>query len=182
MNNPLTIFFLCPVPEDQKPINEYISLTENSFTNWVTFSLSNYYQKLFSLFSTFFLLSLFFWKNSWLQTIFRSSNSFVSSFTLLSRFGEDCSQSISTSLICLLIYLVILLFRWKNLSFRFNQSRFIYEESSWFDSQVWEKPFSLIKNEKLMTSQQIEPILIRLSQTIFLLSLVPFFVFVFSFF
>ena len=181
MNNPLTIFFLCPVPEDQKPINEYISLRENSFTNWVSFSLSNYLRKLFSLFLNFFLFSLFFWNNIWLQTIFRSSNFFVSPFSLLSRFGEDCYQSLSNSLIWLLIYLFILLFRWKNLSFKFNQSRFIYEESSWFDSQVWEKPFSLLKNEKLMTSQRIEPILIRLTQTIFLLFLATFFVFLFSF-
>ena len=38
MNSNIKIFLLCPVPEDQKPINEYLQLTENSLTKWVTFS------------------------------------------------------------------------------------------------------------------------------------------------
>ena len=29
MNTKLKFFLLCPVPEDQKPINEYIGLKEN---------------------------------------------------------------------------------------------------------------------------------------------------------
>jgi hypothetical protein len=32
----IKIFFLCPVPNDQKPINEYIELKENSFINWAS--------------------------------------------------------------------------------------------------------------------------------------------------
>jgi hypothetical protein len=40
MKNPIQIFFLCPVPEEQKPINEYIGLKENQITNWTTLSLS----------------------------------------------------------------------------------------------------------------------------------------------
>ena len=38
MINNIKIFLLCPVPEDQKPINVYIGLKENVLTNWTTLS------------------------------------------------------------------------------------------------------------------------------------------------
>ena len=56
MINNIKIFLLCPVPEDQKPINVYIGLKENVLTNWTTLSKKNYEQKLISIFLSFFLL------------------------------------------------------------------------------------------------------------------------------
>ena len=56
MINNIKIFLLCPVPEDQKPINVYIGLKENVLTNWTTLSKRNYEQKLISLFLSFFLI------------------------------------------------------------------------------------------------------------------------------
>ena len=38
MNTNIKFFLLCPVPDDQKPINEYIGLKENQLTNWTTLS------------------------------------------------------------------------------------------------------------------------------------------------
>tara|TARA_B110000503_G_C6796818_1_gene269452 strand:+ start:170 stop:373 length:204 start_codon:yes stop_codon:yes gene_type:complete len=49
---------------------------------------------------------------------------------------------------------------------RLTQSRVFYEEASWFDGKIWEKPFFLIKNDKLLSSQKIQPILKRLFGTI----------------
>jgi hypothetical protein len=57
--------------------------------------------------------------------------------------------------------------RWKEMKKRFNQARLFYEESSWFDGQIWEKPFFLIKNDQLIATQKIEPILKRLQKTLF---------------
>ena len=56
MINNIKIFLLCPVPEDQKPINVYIGLKENVLTNWTTLSKKNYEQKLISIFLSFFLI------------------------------------------------------------------------------------------------------------------------------
>ena len=59
----------------------------------------------------------------------------------------------------------IIIFRWKQNQKRFNQTRLFYEEGSWYDGQFWEKPLSLVKNDKLISTQKIEPILQRLYQT-----------------
>jgi hypothetical protein len=60
MNSNIKIFLLCPVPEDQKPINTYIGLKENQLTNWTTLSKKNYDKKLLSLFSFFCVVVSFF--------------------------------------------------------------------------------------------------------------------------
>jgi hypothetical protein len=60
--------------------------------------------------------------------------------------------------------------RWKQVEKEFNEPRLFYEEASWYDGQVWEKPFSILKNDKLISTQKIKPILERISRTIFTLS------------
>jgi hypothetical protein len=70
----------------------------------------------------------------------------------------------------LLIFLLCVIFsRWKQLDNEFNQPRLFYEEGSWYDGQVWEKPLSILKNDKLISSQKIQPILQRLIRTLFTL-------------
>jgi hypothetical protein len=52
---------------------------------------------------------------------------------------------------------------------KFKQSAFLfYEEASWYDGQIWEKPFFLIKNDKLISTQKIEPILEEIIKSFFL--------------
>ena len=47
-------FLLCPVPDDQKPINEYLNLKENKFLNWGNLNTNNNKKFLATLFLTFF--------------------------------------------------------------------------------------------------------------------------------
>ena len=68
----------------------------------------------------------------------------------------------------LLFFLIVLIFsRWKQIEKDFNEPRLFYEEASWYDGQIWEKPFSILKNDKLISTQKIKPILERISRTIF---------------
>ena len=53
MNRNIKVFLLCPVPEDQKPINEYINIKENSFINWTTLPVKKYLLKLISIYLHF---------------------------------------------------------------------------------------------------------------------------------
>ena len=70
-----------------------------------------------------------------------------------------------TNTLILIVFLTFYL-NWYQIKNRFEMSRLVYEESSWYDSQVWEKPFLLIKNDKLLKTQKIQPILQRLSRII----------------
>ena len=151
MNTNIKIFLLCPVPDDQKPINEYIGLKENQLTNWTTLSKKNYQKKILQLFLSNFLILSFLTSN----TIFNDIN-ILTDWILNNLF-------ITNNL--LLVLLTVIIFRWKQNQKRFNQTRLFYEEGSWYDGQFWEKPLSLVKNDKLISTQKIEPILQRLYQT-----------------
>ena len=152
MNTNIKIFLLCPVPDDQKPINEYIGLKENPLTNWTTLAKKNYDAKLFQIVGyTFLFLSL------------TTGINVINDFTLVSDWILN-NLFISTTL--LLLLLIIIVFRWKQNQKRFNQTRLFYEEGSWYEGQIWEKPLSLVKNDKLISTQKIEPILQRLYKTI----------------
>ena len=154
MNSNIKIFLLCPVPEEQKPINGYIGLKENQLTNWTTLSKRNYEKKLLSLFSFFFFLVSFFRISSF------SDNRYLFDWFLI---------TFSLSLTLLFFLVLLIFFRWKQIEKDFNQPRLFYEEASWYDGQIWEKPFSILKNDKLISTQKIKPILQRISRTMFTL-------------
>ena len=59
MNTNIKIFLLCPIPDDQKPITEYIGLKKNLLTNWITLSKNNYLKTITNLwFINFVIISL----------------------------------------------------------------------------------------------------------------------------
>lgn len=149
MISSMKIFLLCPIPEDQKPINEYIEIKENPIFRWTTLKKKEYYSKLFFLYNFCFFSISFFQINSLDQNL---ENKIL--FTL------------QISLLFFILFLVLMYFRWKDIQLHFNQSRVFYEEASWFDGQIWEKPFFLIKNDKLISTQKIEPIIKRLLITL----------------
>lgn len=161
----LQIFFFCPVPENQKPLTEFILFQQNNFFSRIFFSKRD--QKNFFFFFSFFL-SFF-------------------SFTRFLRFPQFPSNSLAlvfSNLFYLFDFFVLfffffLFFRWSILEKKFNDSRLFYEEGSWYDGQIWEKPLSLIKNERLISTQIIQPILEKLS--FFLIFLVFFNLFLYSF-
>jgi len=64
--------------------------------------------------------------------------------------------------------------QWDSLLKAFNSTRIFYEEASWFDGQIWDKPFSIIRNDRLIIRSQLNPLLKR-TKTI-LISLI-FFIF-----
>ena len=149
MNFNIKIFLLCTIPEGQKPINEYINFNNNFLTRLIYFKEKNNYIKIYS-----FIFLLFFL--------------FINSINFSSLLLKNVLITFFLSNFSFIIFYFNNLIKWKNLENRFNNSRIIYEEGSWYDSQIWEKPFLLIKTEKLIASQKIFPFVNQLSFNIFL--------------
>ena len=169
MTPDIKVFLLCPIPEDQKPINSYIGFKENFLTNWTTLSTKKFFQSLRLTYLFFFTICLIFSLND-LFFIIKSTNSIYLFFNWL-------VIKIFLSFLFLFIYFNILLFRLTVINSNLKNPRVFYEEASWFDGQIWEKPFFLIKNDKLISSQKLEPIIQRLFRinSICLLILLGFF-------
>jgi hypothetical protein len=124
--NSIKIFLLCPIPDEQKPMNEYINLKK-----FLNAEKVNKFTKL---------------QFSELKT--KTNDTFVT-FSL-----KELKQ---------IFINFILIVRWKEIEKRLNLPNILYEEGSWYDSQIWEKPFSMIKNDRLISSQTIKPFLKKIT-------------------
>lgn len=125
----LKSLFLCPVPEEQKPINDYIILKNNYLT--VLKRIKKDFVFLTVIFS-FFYFFLYFFFDWFLQKKF--------------------------FLFCLSIILSFSFFflgRLFSIQNRLNNSRLFYEENSWYNGQTWEKPVLLIKTDRLLSTQKL---------------------------
>lgn len=149
----INFLFNYSLPEDQKPIQEYIEAKKNTFFKIVFYSSKRYFIILFFFFSFFFFLSLSFFSFFKKQILI---NYILSSFAF--------------SFFLCFLFTSFLFLRWWEINSYFEKSYLFYEESSWFNSQFWEKPFFLLKYDNLVSFQKTRLLLIRLVLTLLYLS------------
>ena len=144
----------CPVPKEQQPTNEFIELSKSKIFSWPKTKKS------------LILILVKFWVGAFVLFLVISSGSvyFKSSpfkYILLSFFS---SLSIPL-LISLRLYL-----GWNHIFKRLISEKVEYEESGWYDGQVWEKPLVLKEKESLIASIEVKPILKNLIQIFSIIS------------
>ncbi|NDJ16185.1 CGLD27 family protein [Myxacorys almedinensis] len=140
----------CPVPVEQRPLNEYQDLKTSWFFRWATLDRWGYLKPIAIL-----------WVINWLVAGPIASVSFAPSkhlpqFLLLA--------SIGASLIPILA-LVRLYLGWVYVRTRLLNTSVFYEESGWYDGQIWQKPPEVLAQDQLIVSYQIQPILQRLQKS-----------------
>ena len=138
----------CPVPREQQPTNEFIELSKSVIFSWPKSKKS------------LILVLLKFWLGAFVLFLIISSGSiyfktYLFKYILLSFFS---SLSIPL-LISIRLYL-----GWKHVFKRLNSEKVEYEESGWYDGQVWMKPLVLKEKESLIASIEVKPILKNLIQ------------------
>ena len=155
----------CPVPEEQRPLNEYLSIKNSLFFYWPTLKLHNYIYELikFALFILFF--SVF------ITNFFYFFFEFPKKFILLNFF------IIITSEIFLLLRIYL---SWSYIGQKLNNPILEYEESSWYDGQIWVKPIKILKQDRFIYYYKVFPVLKRLKKTIVYLSLIYIVIFLFA--
>jgi hypothetical protein len=150
----------CPVPYDQRPINEYHELRNSLDFIWTTENDTSFFKKTLSL--LVFLIFVF-------------SYIFIGSTNLNPIGYEPLLQILISS--CLSFSIIILRFylAWKYIYKRLMNSTVTYEESGWYDGQTWVKSTELVLKDRLVGTYELVPILQRLLQWIlFSLSIVTF--------
>ena len=148
----------CPVPKNQQPTNEFIELSNSFVFSWAK---SN---KKFSI----ILTSL--WILTFLLFIIISSGSVYFSSELFKYFLLSFFSSLSLPL----LLTIRLYLGWNHIYKRLTSEKVEYEESGWYDGQIWIKPIELKEKESLIASLEVKPILknlIQISSVIFSLIL-----------
>ena len=148
----------CPVPREQQPTNEFIELSKSKIFSWPKTKKS------------LILILIKFWVGAFVLFLVISSGSvyFKTStfkYILLSFFG---SLSIPL-LISIRLYLGL-----NHIFKRLTSDKVEYEESGWYDGQVWEKPLVLKEKESLIASIEVIPILKNLIQVFSIISVLAF--------
>jgi len=144
----------CPVPREQQPTNEFIELSKSTIFSWPKTKKS------------LILVLIKFWLASFVLFVVISSGSiyfktYILKYILLSFFS---SLSVPL-LISIKLYL-----GWNHVFKRLISERIEYEESGWYDGQVWEKPLVLKEKESLIASIEVKPILKNLIQIFSIIS------------
>ena len=145
---------ICPVPEEQQPLNEYTTLVDSWFYRWATLAFPNYVVPM-----------VWIWAISWLVVGPVSAYSFSPhkhfiQFMLCGSAGATCFLGLP---------LLWLYSGWAYVGDRLSRETVSYEESGWYDGQVWQKPPELAARDRLIVNYQIQPWLSRIRQTFVLL-------------
>ena len=149
----------CPVPREQQPTNEFIELSKSKIFSWpktkksLIITLAKFWVGAFVLFLVISSGSVYF-KTSLLKYILLS---FFSSLSI-------------PLLITIRLYL-----GWNHIFKRLTSEKVEYEESGWYDGQVWEKPLVLREKEILIASIEVKPILRNLIQIFSIISVLALF-------
>ncbi len=138
----------CPVPKEQQPTNEFLELSNSK-----VFALAKTSKK-FSiiLISTWLISFLIFLVISSGSTYFHT---YLFRYIFLSFFG---------SLSVPLLITIRLLLGWNHIYKRLTSEIIEYEESGWYDGQIWNKPIELKEKESLIALIEVKPILKNLTQ------------------
>ena len=138
----------CPVPREQQPTNEFIELSKSKVFSWPKTKKS------------LIIILIKFWVVAFVLFLVISSGSVYFKTSLLRYILLSFFSSLSIPLlISIRLYL-----GWNHIFKRLSSERVEYEESGWYDGQVWEKPLVLKEKESLIASIEVKPILKNLIQ------------------
>ena len=149
----------CPVPLEQQPTNEFIELANSNIFSWPKTK------------KTLIIVLFKFWVGAFILFLIISSGSTYFKTSTLKYVLLSFFSSLSVPfLISLRLYL-----GWNHVFKRLNSENVEYEESGWYDGQVWIKPLVLKEKESLIASNEVKPILKNLIQISSIISVLALF-------
>jgi hypothetical protein len=138
---------VCPVPVEQQPLNEYQELQESWFFKWATLNWVGYLKPILILWAVGLVLA------APVANVSFHMNRYPVQFALSAAAG---------ALIIPALALVRLYLGWSYVCDRLSKSEIFYEESGWYDGQVWVKPEEVLQRDRLIVTYQIQSLLKRL--------------------
>ena len=145
----------CPVPLEQQPTNEFIELSKSKIFSWPKTKKS------------LITILIKFWAGAFIIFLIISSGSVYFKTSLL----KYTLLSFFSSLSIPLLISIKLYLGWNHIFKRLTSERVEYEESGWYDGQIWIKPLVLKEKESLIASIEVKPILKNLIQIFSIISI-----------
>lgn len=140
------------VPREQRPVNELQQLKDNALLSWATLELPEYAKRMAALYGGVFVLL---------------------GGPIAAQTFDPADQPLefflSASTGCLLVVAVAALrifLAWKYVGDRLLTAALEYEETGWYDGQVFVKPPEVLARDRLLGTYEVKPVLARLRTTL----------------
>nr|QCI06200.1 hypothetical protein [Dicranema revolutum] len=148
----------CPVPFDQQPLNEYFALKKSCFFAWSIFSNLKYIKIICIMFICLLILLC--------PLAFLINTNYILQIILYD--------------LLLVTFIFILIFTrlylgWSYIIKRLMSATVFYEESGWYDGQVWVKPVEYLTKDRLIGLYEVNPFIVRVKYSLFLFVILCFF-------
>ena len=153
---PRTSTSRCPVPHEQRPLNEFTEMKEAWLFSWLTLPPVVYTRKL-----------LIVWAIAWVLVGGPIAAASFPPSKLPGHFMISASGGAAALLTLLLIHLYM---GWRHVRIRLMKPTVEYEESGWYDGQVWTKTEDVLAKDQLVAAYEVQPIFVRLHWTFATLS------------
>ena len=148
---------ICPVPFNQRPLNEFNNIRNSWIISWPLLEKSIFYRKLLYSWIVIFPICL---------TISYGSNYLRNNIFYLTFI------SITASLLFPILLLSRQWLSWIYIYKRLNSENIEYEETGWYDGQIWEKPIDWRAKDLLIAQHQVKPILDHLKMIVIIITIV----------
>jgi Conserved in the green lineage and diatoms 27 len=143
----------CPVPLEQRPLNEYLQLRQSFDFNWTTPTAENFIKNVIILTTiTYINCGCIVFLTSTLN------DNLIKNIIVIS-----ASSSIILTIIFLRVYL-----GWNYVYNRLIQATIAYEESGWYDGQIWVKTTETLSQDRLIAKYELLPIITKLKTGVIL--------------
>lgn len=147
---------ICPIPFDQQPLNEYAQLKELLLFDWSATTIANFIKKLVTIFLFIVIIT------SSISIIITSQKYILFSWSII--YYNTIFATLTIESILVRLYL-----GWSYILKRLLSATVFYEESGWYDGQLWIKPSNVLIQDRLVGVYQVMPIILKL-KVIFLLN------------
>jgi Conserved in the green lineage and diatoms 27 len=145
--------FSCPVPKDQRPINEYMELVQSNFFNWPILEKSLFFKKIIKTFALCFFISCPF------SNLFFNASQVATKLILV---------NLACSSFLMLLIVIRLLLGWNYIKQRLDSPTVFYEESGWYDGRIWVKSKNILVQDRLIRAYQVLPAINKLNNILLL--------------
>jgi Conserved in the green lineage and diatoms 27 len=141
----------CPVPLEQRPVNEFRELSESRYFRWATLNGWDFLKPLAIAFSLTFLIS---------------APTAAASYPIAHYPLQWLLIATAGATLIPLFLLIRLYLGWNYIKTRLLAPKIFYEESGWYDGQIWEKTPDFLNQDKLIVTYEVQPILQKLQQVL----------------
>ena len=142
---------VCPVPFDQQPLNEYISLKQSCFFSWSAFPINRYLNTLYTIIIFLLVLCIPF------VCAIAPNKTPIVMYILL-------DMSLVTFI--LITVFIRLYLGWSYVIKRLVSATVFYEESGWYDGQIWVKTVEAMTKDRLVGLYEVTPYINRIKYSL----------------